>query len=146
MSDVEKNKLIIHTSWLFEAINVQYRSILHDVEKCCLYTQFKTSQMFGSFVKNLKLSSVLIIQGERNFTNIIKNHSLSQKLVQNVYNLYIKRSIYQERMAYEFLNNLKYDAKIYNSQELKKIYAKMYNLSNLLSQLDNNFFNFHEII
>ena len=140
MNDGERNKLIVHTSWLFEALTSQYRSIFNDVKLCSSISTYKNSKMFVNFTQNLKMASVLLTQAYRNFTSIIKSTSLSGKHMQSIYNLYVKRSFYQERKAYELFNNLQYDKSISTASEYRHIYAKMYNLNNLYGQLDNNFY------
>lgn len=140
MNEVEKNKTIIHTSWLYEAINTQFRTITNDIKRCLMFSQFKLSIKFNSFSKNIKISEVLINQSYRNFNSIVKNSSFNEKNVQNVYNLYVKRGLYQEKVACEFLNNLKYDIHFANDNEFKTILAKTYNLHSLLIQLEQNYF------
>lgn len=140
MNDGERNKLIVHSSWLFEALTSQYRSLFNDIKICSGIGTYKNSKMFISFTQNLKMASVLLTQAYRNFTSIIKNTSLNGKYMQNIYNLYVKRSFYQERKAYELFNNLQYDKSIANASEYKTIYAKMYNLDNLYAQIDSNFY------
>ena len=144
MNDGERNKLIVHTSWLFEALNSQYRSIFNDVKICSGTVVYKNSKMFINFTQNLKMASVLLTQAYRNFTSIIKNTSLNGKHIQNIYNLYVKRSFYQERKAYELFNNLQYDKNIASDNEYKHIYAKMYNLNNFYGQIDKNFYQMQE--
>lgn len=140
MNDGERNKLIVHSSWLFEALTSQYRSLFNDIKICSGMSTYKNSKMFINFTQNLKMASVLLTQAYRNFTSIIKNASLNGKHMQNIYNLYVKRSFYQERKAYELFSNLQYDKSIANASEYKTIYAKMYNLDNLYAQIDNNFY------
>ncbi len=140
MNDGERNKLIIHTSWLFEALHSQYRSIFNDLKICSNIGIYKTSKMFLTFSQNLKMASILLTQASRNFTMIIKSANLNGKQIQNIYNLYTKRSFFQERKAYEMFNNLQYDKSIASASEYKQIYAKMYNLNGLYNQIDNNFF------
>jgi len=140
MNEVDKNKLIIHTSWLYEAITCQYRSLMADVKRCLLFSHFKMSQIFANYIKNLKLSSVLISQSHRNYTNLVKSTILNKRNMETVYNLYVKRGLYHEQIAYEFLNNLKFDILFTNDGELKKITAKMMYLHNMLIQLEQNFY------
>lgn len=144
MNDGERNKIIIHTSWLFEALTSQYRAIFNDVKICSGIGTYKNSKMFVNFTQNLKMASVLLSQAYRNFTSIIKSTNLSGKYLQNIYNLYVKRSFYQERKAYEIFNNLQYDKNIAGANEYKHIYAKMYNLNNLYGQIDNNFYHMQD--
>ena len=144
MNDGERNKIIIHTSWLFEALTSQYRSLFNDVKICSGIGIYKNSKMFVNFTQNLKMASVLLSQAYRNFTSIIKSTNLSGKYLQNIYNLYVKRSFYQERKAYEIFNNLQYDKNIAGANEYKHIYAKMYNLNNLYGQIDNNFYHMQD--
>lgn len=144
MNDGERNKIIIHTSWLFEALTSQYRSLFSDVKICSSIGTYKNSKMFINFTQNLKMASVLLSQAYRNFTSIIKSTNLNGKHMQNIYNLYVKRSFYQERKAYETFNNLQYDKNIASDNEYKHIYAKMYNLNNLYGQIDNNFYHMQD--
>lgn len=144
MNDGERNKIIIHTSWLFEALTSQYRAIFNDVKICSGIGTYKNSKMFVNFTQNLKMASVLLSQAYRNFTSIIKSTNLNGKYLQNIYNLYVKRSFYQERKAYEIFSNLQYDKNIAGANEYKHIYAKMYNLNNLYGQIDNNFYHMQD--
>ena len=41
MNEADKNKLIITTSWLFEAVNNQYRAVINDIRKSIMFSIYK---------------------------------------------------------------------------------------------------------
>lgn len=136
MNDTEVNKLIINSSWLFEAIINQYRLIINDIKKCLMFSNYKLSPIFGNFNKNIRLSFSLISQGKRNFEVMLKRSAFSKQVLVNIYKMYIKRAIYQEKEALEYLNKLQYDQNINFDNLFKNIMAKMYNLHSLLMDLE----------
>lgn len=142
MNDGERNRIIIHTSWLFEAIASQYRSLFSDIKIYGSSMIFKNSKMFLGFTSNIKIASMLMNQAKNNFNNGIKNSAFNSKFMGRIYAMYIKRSIYQARKAQDLLGNLRYDINIVSTNEYKSICMKMQNLSNLYQQIDANFYNF----
>ena len=140
MNDVEINKLIINSSWLFEAIINQYRALMNDIKMCLMFSTYKLSPLFGNYTKNMRLSFTLISQGKQNFSNMLKRSSFNMQITQNIYKMYVKRAIYQEKIASEYLNNLKYDRNIAIDNLFKNIVAKMYNLHSLLMDLEHKFY------
>ena len=64
MNEADKNKLIITTSWLFEAVNNQYRAVINDIRKSMMFSMYKLSTLFNKFNKNINLYFI-------NFFNLI---------------------------------------------------------------------------
>lgn len=140
MNEGEHSKITIHTSWLFEAIASQYRSLFNEIKIYSSSMFFKNSKMFLNFTTNLKISSMLLGQAKNSFNNVIKNGTFSSKHLSNIYAMYLKRSIYQVRKAQDLLSNLRYDSNIVGTNEYKSLCLKMQNLLNFYRQIDANFY------
>ncbi len=136
---MDQNKTLSHITWLFEANSAQFRYILNDIKRAFTFNNFQKSQLFNKYAKNLETASVLLKQGERAFTSNLKNGTLSQQTMTRIHNLYIKRSYYQSRLALEYLSQIVYDTDLNSDPTYKNIYSKTYNLTRLLSELDQNF-------
>ncbi len=140
MNEAEKNKLIITTSWLFEAVNNQYRAVINDIRKSMMFSMYKLSTLFNKFNKNINLSFSLINQAQRNFVVVLKQAQFNSVTLNNIYKMYVKRGIYQEKMASEALSNLRYDVNVFSDPLFKNIIAKTYNLHSLLMDLERKFY------
>ena len=140
MNEADKNKLIITTSWLFEAVNNQYRAVINDIRKSMMFSMYKLSTLFNKFNKNINLSFSLINQAQRNFVVVLKQAQFNSVTLNNIYKMYVKRGIYQEKMASEALRNLRYDVNVFSDPLFKNIIAKTYNLHSLLMDLERKFY------
>lgn len=135
----EQNKLLTHINWLFEANNTQFRYILNDIKRAFNFPNYQKSQLFNKYAKNLETASVLLTQAAKAFSSNLRNNTLNKQVATRIYNLYIKRSYYQERVALDFLSQVIYDNSLNTDPSYKNIYSKTYNLNHLLGQMDQNF-------
>ena len=85
MNEADKNKLIITTSWLFEAVNNQYRAVINDIRKSMMFSMYKLSTLFNKFNKNINLSFSLINQAQRNFVVVLKQAQFNSVTLNNIY-------------------------------------------------------------
>ena len=88
MNEADKNKLIITTSWLFEAVNNQYRAVINDIRKSMMFSMYKLSTLFNKFNKNINLSFSLINQAQRNFVVVLKQAQFNSVTLNNIYKMY----------------------------------------------------------
>ena len=135
MSELRKD--ISRISWLMGACIEQYRFASYDIKKMQKVSYIYQSPIFIKFVNHFQLSLTLLKTGERNWTMFLKKGILNSQDAINIFNLYIKRQIYQFKLAYNALIKMSYEQLIIQNAYYFPLKDKVIALKSTILQLEN---------
>lgn len=136
---IEQNKLFNQITWIFEASFEQIRFVVNDTKRIMNYPQFQNAHYLGRFYKNIIMSSTLLKQARGAWSNMLKSGNINGKIISNIFQVYINRSTYTQRVGLENLSQISYDEYLKNDPAYQNLYKKTFNLNHLMNDLTKNF-------
>lgn len=123
-------------SWFFTACVEQFRFVSNENKRLMKIPAFFHSHSFMEYQQHFMLSLRLLKQGEKMWAFFLKSPHKQGGYLQNIYLLYVKRSIFQLHLGLEDLFSLIKEVPLKQDPLYQGLVKKVKNLLEIASQLE----------